>query len=102
MLANTAHHVRNNQQWLEFIQSSAFPRDSFAGMILTGWSRFDHFMPLCDLLPTAYPSLLYSLHVLNTNQAKLDENIRTCDQLLESLGKSSALCELLPGNRSIN
>lgn len=100
MSTNTTHHVLNNQQWLEFIQSSAFPRDTFAGMILTGWSRFDHFMPLCDLLPTAYPSLLNSLHVLNTNEVKFNEQIRTCEQMLQSLGKNSELCQLLPG-RSI-
>jgi hypothetical protein len=54
-------------------------------------------MPLCDLLPTAYPSLIYSLYVLNTKQYLGDDSINTCDRLLQSIGKSSQLCELLPG-----
>ena len=98
MLTNTTHHVLNNLQWLHFLQSSTFREESFSAIILTGWSRFDHFMPLCDLLPTAYPSLLYSLHVLNTNQVLFDEDIRHCDGIVKSLRKSSELCELLPGN----
>jgi hexosaminidase len=98
MLTNITHHVLNNQQWLQFIESSNYPKDLLSAIILTGWSRFDHFMPLCDLLPTAYPSLIYSLHMLNTNQFLVDNSIHICDRLLSSIGKDPQLCELLPGN----
>jgi len=97
-MTNTTHHVLNNRQWLQFIESSTIQKDSLSAIILTGWSRFDHFMPLCDLLPTAYPSLIYSLYILNTNQFLVDDSINNCDQLLRSIGKDSQLCELLPGN----
>jgi hexosaminidase len=98
MITNTKHHVQNNLQWLRFMQSSIFSKDSFSAIILTGWSRFDHFMPICDLLPTAYPALLYSLHVLNTNQLIDNDQVYACDHLLRSIEKDPKLCELLPGN----
>jgi hypothetical protein len=97
MMTNTTHHVRNNQQWLQFMQASALPKNFFSAIILTGWSRFDHFMPLCDLLPSAYPALIYSLHALNTNQFLASDSIMNCDRLLRSIGKDSRACEAMPG-----
>ena len=34
---------------------------NFDGIIITGWSRYDHFLSLCELLPYSIPSLAYSL-----------------------------------------
>ncbi|CAF4539694.1 unnamed protein product, partial [Rotaria sp. Silwood2] len=97
MITNTTHHVLNNREWLHFIASSDFRKDSFSAIILTGWSRFDHFMPLCDLLPTAYPSLIYSLYILNTDKFLVDDSIHNCEDLLRSIHRDSQLCESLPG-----
>ncbi|CAF1409103.1 unnamed protein product [Rotaria sordida] len=97
MITNTTHHVLNNRQWLHFMQSPTFEEKYFSAIILTGWSRFDHFMPLCDILPTAYPSLLYSLHILNTDQYLADKPFYDCETLMKSIGKYSQLCKLLPG-----
>ncbi|CAF3832048.1 unnamed protein product [Rotaria sordida] len=94
---NTTHHVLNNREWIHFMQSSTFKENYFSAIILTGWSRFDHFMPLCDILPTAYPSLIYSLHILNTDQFLANEPYYDCETLMKSVGKYSQLCKLLPG-----
>ncbi|CAF1178742.1 unnamed protein product [Adineta steineri] len=100
MITNSTHHVLNNRQWLHFIESSTFQHNPISAIILTGWSRFDHFMPICDILPTSYTSLLYSLHVLNTDEYLTDDSNRDCDILLKSINKESTLCDTLPG-RSI-
>lgn len=29
-----------------------------SGIVLTGWSRYSHFLPLCELLPVSIPTLI--------------------------------------------
>lgn len=48
---------------------------NFDGMIITGWSRYDHFLSLCELLPYSIPSLVFSLTAWKEpfrNQDKID------------------------------
>ncbi|CAF1014560.1 unnamed protein product [Rotaria sp. Silwood1] len=98
MQTNSTHHVLNHQAWLQFMKSSIDQRNtSFSAIILTGWSRFDHFMPLCDLLPTAYQSLVSSLYILNTGKFILHDYINDCYELMNSIAKDSQLCQSLPG-----
>lgn len=94
---NSTHHVLNNRAWKQFLDSAATEQNKFSGIILTGWSRFDHFMPLCDILPTAYESLLGSLHMLNTGEFVINEYTNDCQALMSALGKDLELCQDLPG-----
>jgi hypothetical protein len=34
---------------------------NFDGIMITGWSRYDHFLSLCELLPYSIPSLAFSM-----------------------------------------
>uniref|UniRef100_A0A0A9YMF3 beta-N-acetylhexosaminidase n=2 Tax=Lygus hesperus TaxID=30085 RepID=A0A0A9YMF3_LYGHE len=52
--------LANQRSWLELIHTSKTSH-KVSGLALTGWSRFDHFAVLCELLPVAIPSLLLNL-----------------------------------------
>ena len=56
-------HIKNHLSWLKII--SKFPKTvQVIGIALTGWSRFDHYASLCELLPASIPSMAFCLTVL--------------------------------------
>ena len=71
-------HVENHIQWLHFAQSTS---RIFRGIILTGWQRYNHWAPLCELLPVGLPSLALDLAIL-----KQDFSDRVRQNTLRSLG----------------
>ena len=57
------HHIQNHLSWLRIL--STFPKSvQVVGIALTGWSRFDHYASLCELLPASIPSIAFCLTVL--------------------------------------
>ena len=49
---------------------------NFKGIALTGWSRYDHFLTLCDLLPQAVPSIVFNLQTVkhgSLNQQQVND-----------------------------
>ena len=38
--------------------------DRFQGLIITGWSRYDHLAALCELFPVALPTLAMSAETI--------------------------------------
>lgn len=59
------HHYLNHLSWIEVIlEKHKLSVVKFRGIAITGWSRYDHFLALCDLLPQAIPSLVYNLQTM--------------------------------------
>ncbi len=59
------HHQRNQQTWLEvmYIASERY-KVNFTGIAVTGWSRYDHMLSLCEFIPSSIPSLAYALQTI--------------------------------------
>ncbi|XP_064488261.1 hexosaminidase D-like isoform X2 [Ornithodoros turicata] len=49
--------LANHAGWNKFIQRSTSGWN-ITGLVLTGWARYTHTMPLCELLPVGLPSLV--------------------------------------------
>ncbi|XP_059051492.1 hexosaminidase D-like isoform X4 [Achroia grisella] len=63
MVAPVSRYVSNQEAWIKVIQTHS-PTVKFGGIFLTGWSRYDHYATLCELLPVSLPSLASCLKVL--------------------------------------
>ena len=78
-------HISNHEAWLynqkQFIVNNSNYRQNLVGIALTGWSRFDHLMCLCELLPTAIPSLALCLQTIEKNGFN-EEAHRTASEIL--------------------
>ncbi|XP_055606954.1 hexosaminidase D-like [Uranotaenia lowii] len=76
-------HLENTLRWLAVMQGegSRFP-DGLQGLALTGWQRYDHFAVLCEMLPTALPSLAVCLST--ASRGYFDVNPKT-NPILSSL-----------------
>ncbi|XP_077291464.1 hexosaminidase D-like [Arctopsyche grandis] len=57
------HHVSNHEAWLSEIEQHGSKIQKFVGIAFTGWSRYDHYATLCELLPVSLPSLMACLKV---------------------------------------
>lgn len=61
-ISDVKHYYQNQVSWISQLNSYIPTKwKNFDGMILTGWSRYDHFLSLCELLPYSIPTLAFSL-----------------------------------------
>lgn len=67
------HHYRNHISWIEVMHQKISRHIlEFKGVALTGWSRYDHFLQLCDILPQAVPSLVVCLQAIQFGELNND------------------------------
>ena len=90
-LVSTLFIFRNNLAWLDVMQRESDIDEShgkpsnFRGLVLTGWSRYDHFAVLCELLPVALPSLILNLQVISINTTSEAAKFKQAEKLLKCL-----------------
>lgn len=69
ILPNITNRALNTMSWMTQIIDYRFGGENtvynFKGIFLTGWSRYNHFGPICDLLVPSIPSLLFDLEIVN-------------------------------------
>ncbi|EDV24678.1 uncharacterized protein TRIADDRAFT_2986, partial [Trichoplax adhaerens] len=61
-------HVGNQESWLKIIASLQDTGMTVTGIALTGWSRYDHFANMVELLPAGITSLALCLGVLEAGE----------------------------------
>ncbi|CAH0721125.1 unnamed protein product, partial [Brenthis ino] len=70
----------NHFSWTNLILDYTFGGESeiynFKGIILTGWSRYSHMDPPCELLPVAIPSLYLNLLLIKQFKKGVESNKR--------------------------
>lgn len=73
---NVKRHLENNLRWLQ-VMATEGPKfkGGFQGIAITGWQRYDHFAVLCELLPSAVPSL--AVNLLATSHGYFNQSLRT-------------------------
>jgi len=62
----TTQHLMNHLSWMQIIANLSHTDTNVLGIAITGWSRFDHYAPLCELLPAGVPTLSLCLAILNS------------------------------------
>jgi len=72
-ITDVGYHKQNHESWLRTIYRNKNYFRRFQGMVLTGWQRYDHFAPLCELLPVSLPSLAICLQTVKSGS--FDANV---------------------------
>ena len=93
-IVNVARHVYNNVAWLDVMKRETLgpSQINFRGIAITGWSRYDHFAVLCELLPAAIPSLILNL-VIVTRGAHDDEAAVRAHRILKCASHKSLMTQ---------
>ncbi|VDK81558.1 unnamed protein product [Onchocerca ochengi] len=69
-------YLANQQSYVELYEKEKKNLDGkISGIILTGWQRYNHYSPLCEILPVSIPSLIVDLIYLNNVELTEDEII---------------------------
>ncbi|XP_066914042.1 hexosaminidase D-like [Clytia hemisphaerica] len=61
----TQQHLDNHLSWLKIFKKYQDNGKKVEGVALTGWSRFDHYGPLCETLPAGIPTMVLCLSILD-------------------------------------
>ncbi|VDO33986.1 unnamed protein product [Haemonchus placei] len=62
--SNPVHYIRNHEAWVEQLSRNYHEFDVLQGLIIAGWSRYDHLAILCELAPVAFPTLAMSMETI--------------------------------------
>ncbi|EGT45477.1 hypothetical protein CAEBREN_31029 [Caenorhabditis brenneri] len=63
--SNISRYLENQKSYVKLMELHPKPSQKVEGIFVTGWSRFNHFNALCELLPVSIPSLIVDLSYLN-------------------------------------
>uniref|UniRef100_A0A0M3JZT3 beta-N-acetylhexosaminidase n=1 Tax=Anisakis simplex TaxID=6269 RepID=A0A0M3JZT3_ANISI len=70
------------------------------GIILTGWQRYSHTLPLCEILPVGIPSLVMDIVYLNNTTVAVDELRRLTREFLDCRSPEPEFAPIMLGTES--
>lgn len=93
ILPDLPRHMENNLAWQRLMtppdtETAVMHRKDFRGIAITGWSRYDHFAVLAELLPLAVPSLILNLaltHAYNVGLRGLQAESAAFENMIQIL-----------------
>uniref|UniRef100_A0A1I7TM51 beta-N-acetylhexosaminidase n=1 Tax=Caenorhabditis tropicalis TaxID=1561998 RepID=A0A1I7TM51_9PELO len=99
---NANHYVKNHESWVKQLSMVYKDFNVVEGLIMTGWSRYDHFAVLAETIPVALPTLAMSMETMLEGRP-LVGNYPVTAELLQctpplDLGFTASGCRF-PGSR---
>jgi len=79
---NADMHLQNNLGWLEALNEQTRNFKKLRGLVLTGWSRYDHLAVLAETLPASIPSLMVNLLTVSSGEFNYKETMSKFDTLM--------------------
>uniref|UniRef100_A0A0N5AQR0 beta-N-acetylhexosaminidase n=1 Tax=Syphacia muris TaxID=451379 RepID=A0A0N5AQR0_9BILA len=59
-------YLSNQMSYVELLRKNSTElHNRVSGIVLTGWQRYNHFAPLCELMPVGIPSLVLAINYLD-------------------------------------
>ncbi|CAG9535608.1 unnamed protein product [Cercopithifilaria johnstoni] len=99
-------YLANQRSYVElYKKQKKYLHGKISGIILTGWQRYSHYSPLCEILPVSIPSLIVDLVYLNNIELSKDEIIEKAKNILNcrnTIAKSSEKSIIAAITDSIN
>ncbi|CAI5438353.1 unnamed protein product [Caenorhabditis angaria] len=62
---NISRYIENHQSYVKLLENHRKSATKMNGIFVTGWSRFAHSSPFCEILPVSIPSLIANLLYIN-------------------------------------
>lgn len=99
---NANHYLKNHESWIKQFTMVYKDFEVVEGLIMAGWSRYDHFAVLAETIPVALPTLAMSMETMIEGRP-LAGNYPVTSELLQctpplDLGFTATGCKF-PGNR---
>jgi hexosaminidase len=84
--SNPMHYIKNHESWVVQMARAYREFEYFQGLIITGWSRYDHMAVLAELLPVNLPTLVMCIETIESGRP-LHGNFQKANQLLQCTAK---------------
>ncbi|KAK6105568.1 Glycosyl hydrolase 20 catalytic domain family protein [Brugia pahangi] len=77
-------YLANQQSYVELYEKEKQDLNGkISGIILTGWQRYNHYSPLCEILPVSIPSLIVDLDILNCRSITTHNTVKSIGTVWE-------------------